>query len=517
MTLTRRDLLRGAAGVAAGFPLAKLPSRLGSARAAALGLPSNAPVDTIVVTMMENRSFDHYLGWLPGADGVQAGLTYLDDEGLSHQTQNWGRSGRNDFAGHGFKDPSHSWDGGRIQLGGIARDASGFMKGSNDEFALAYYSEEDLPVWAAFTRQGVVFDHYFTALMGPTYPNRYYMHAADSGGRRDNKFPSNPLDGYPETTIWDRLDAAGVSWTYYFSNAPVISLYGARFLAAHRLGKIRHISHYYADCLAGTLPNVAFVDPFFLADKIGESNDDHPHADHRLGQQFLAGVTRAFSSGPQWSRGALFVNYDEWGGFFDHVVPPSVIDPRSSTNLADDYGQLGFRCPAIAVSPWLRRGTVNHTQFEHTSILKFIEWRFGLPSLTARDANANNIGSAFDFEAAPDKSELQIPLYLAPPGARMPSLANAPTDHIPGQVRDRVPAAIPSSPAPWPVEQQPHLPDHPWPFPADGVNHPPVPTSASRPLVPTPSELWVDIAHSGLAERLGYRIDWKFEDSFFDR
>lgn len=295
----------------------------------------------------------------------------------------------------------------------------------------------------------------------------------------------------------------------------MIALYGSRFLAAHRLGKIRHISHYYADCAAGTLPHVAFVDPFFLADSVGLSNDDHPHADHRLGQQFLAGVTRAFSSGPQWRRGALFVNYDEWGGFYDHVVPPSVPDALQSANLTDDYGQLGFRCPAIAVSPWLRRGTVNSTQFEHTSILKFIEWRFGLPALTVRDANAANIGTAFDFDSAPNTSELEIPLYLAPPEARMPSLGRTPTSHIPGQVRDPVPVTVPS--APWPVEGQPRLPDHPWPFPVDGVNHPPLPTSASRPLVPTPSELWVDIAHSGLAERLGYRVDWKFEDSFFDR
>ena len=225
--------------------------------------------------------------------------------------------------------------------------------------------------------------------------------------------------------------------------------------------------------------------------------------------------TRAFSSGPQWASGALFVNYDEWGGFYDHVVPPSVLDARQSTNLANDYGQLGFRTPAIALSPWLRRGTVNSTQFEHTSILKFLEWRFDLAALSMRDANANNIGTAFDFESAPDTSELEIPFYVAPPEARMPGLTSSPTSHIPGQVTDALPLEIPSTP--WPLETQPRLPDHPWPFPVDGVNHPPVPTSASRPLVPTPSELWVDIAHTGLAERLGYRIDWKFEDSFFER
>jgi len=416
MTLTRRDLLRGAAGAAAGVPLARLP-RLKKPKPG-LGLPANAPVDTIVVVMMENRSFDHFLGWLPGADGAQEGLIYLDDAGVAHPTQYFGGGvgGRNDFAGCGFADPSHSWTGGRRQLGGTARDNSGFRKAPNDDFALSYYRSEDLPTWTSFSEQGTVFDRYFTALMAPTWPNREYMHAASSGGRKDNSFP--PATGFPETTIWDRLDAAGVEWACYFSNLSFAALYGPRLFP-----RIRHISEYYARAAVGALPQVCFVDPFLTVSE-ATGNDDHPHADVRNGQQFLADVSRAFGASPQWERGALFVNYDEWGGFFDHVVPPRVVDDRASANLFEDFGQVGFRCPAVVLSPYAARGVVNHATFEHTSILRFVEWRFQLAPLTGRDANTTNIGDGvFNFDARPNKADLEIPAYKAPPEALIPCSA----------------------------------------------------------------------------------------------
>jgi phospholipase C len=428
MTLTRRDLLKGAAGAAVALPLRNLalPGRKPQTRTAGLGSPANAPIDTIVVVMMENRSFDHFLGWLPGANGQQAGLTYLDDLGGAHSTAYFGggAGGLGDFAGCGFGDPGHGWAAGRTQLGGNARDNSGFRKGGNDDFALSYYKSEDLPAWTAFSQQGTIFDQYFTGLLGPTYPNRYYMHAANSGGRINNDFPADPTTGYPETTIWDRLDAAGVEWGYYFSNLPFIGLYGPRMIRPN----VRHISHYYADCAAGTLPRVCFVDPIFTISE-ATGNDDHPHADIRNGQQFLTSVSRAFAASPHWSKGAMFVNYDEWGGFFDHVVPPSVPDIRQSATLNDDFGQLGFRCPAVALSPYARRGVIDSRQFEHTSILKFIEWRFVLPPLTTRDASTANIGDGvFDFDSPPNTAELEIPNYIAPPEALIPCEARG---HIP--------------------------------------------------------------------------------------
>ncbi|HYD10458.1 MAG TPA: alkaline phosphatase family protein, partial [Acidimicrobiales bacterium] len=353
--------------------------------------------------------FDHLLGWLPGANTEQH-CTFLDDEGNPHETRHWAP----DYTGNGYADPDHGWNGGRVQLGGEARDNSGFAKGRNDDFALGYYQRDDVPVYAAMAEQTTVFDRYHTAALGPTYVNRWYQHAGTAGGRRSNDFAPNPIEGWQERTIWDALDESGVTWAYYFSNLPVIGLYGERLLL-RRLTNCRHISAYYADCAAGTLPQVAFVDPFFTVDGVG--NDDHPHADLRLGQQFVDGVVSAFTSSSAWASGALFVNYDEWGGFFDHVVPTAARhDDHKSPVLADDSSQRGFRVPAFLASPYARRGVVAHGTYDHTSILRFLEWRYGLRPLSKRSATARNIGEVLDFAATPNLDPV-APGYVAPPDA----------------------------------------------------------------------------------------------------
>ena len=420
MPLSRRDFLLGAAATgglaAAGVGTAASAIDLG------LGLsPQNATIDTIVVVMMENRSFDHFLGWLPGAAGTQQ-ATYLDadieDGGQPHDTRPWAP----DYKGCGIDDPNHGRAAGRRQLGGEARDGSGFRKDNIDDYCLGYYGPADIPVWASIANQATVFDHYFCSVLGPTYPNRWYMHAATSGGRTSNDFPTDdPMAGFRETTIWDRCNAAGVSWAYYYSNLPFVGLYGADFVLPN-LANIRHVSSFYADAEAGRLPNVCFVDPFFTVE--GLANDDHPHADIRLGQQFLAGIVRSFADSRHWQSGALFINYDEWGGFFDTVVPGRAKDDdRKSDVLADDFSQLGFRTPATVISPYAKRGAIAKHTYDHTSILKFIEWRFGMAPLTKRDASARNIGEVLDFES-PDKSDLEIDLYIAPPDARIPCAAD---------------------------------------------------------------------------------------------
>ena len=414
MAFSRRDFLRGSAalgGLAALGPRAAGVNLPVPAPVGGLGLPANAPIDTIVVVMMENRSFDHYLGWLPG--GSQS-ATYLDDAGQPHATSHWAP----DYQGCGHPDPGHGWNSGRVQLGGEARDGSGFVKSGsgNDDYALGYYQAEDVPVWAALTQQATIFNQYYCSLLASTYPNREYQHAATSGGRTSNAFPSDPIAGFGDETIWDRCNTRGVSWAYYYSNLPVIGLYGARLAVLHS-DKVRHISNYYADALAGRLPQVCFVDPFFTAE--GLANDDHPFADIRLGQQFLSGVIRAFTESPQWARGAMFINYDEWGGFYDTAVPPPAPDDdRKSAVLAQDYSQRGFRTPASVISPFAPRGSIGSQVYDHTSILRFIEWRYGLGTLTRRDATARNIGEVLDF-TRPNYEREVVPAYVAPPEARV--------------------------------------------------------------------------------------------------
>jgi len=415
--LRRREFLARtalAAGVAASAALTLTPNQLVAEaarreRRTALPSPRNMPVDTFVVLMMENRSFDHYLGWLPYADGRQAGVRYRDDDGRLVAT----RPLAPDWQGCGHPDPDHSWEGGRVQVNGGRMD--GFLRsGENDVFAISYYREGDLGFIHDAAKTFTVCDRFFCSLLGPTFPNREYMHAAQSYGLKDNSLP--PQAGYPtgfpwETTIWHQLERAGVSHRYFYCDVPVTALWGARGLAISA-----PVSEYYARCATGTLPHVSFVDPNFggagAGAGLGVSGDEHPHGDVRTGQAFMADVVHAFMSSPQWRRGALFIVYDEWGGFFDHVPPPRVPDARASRDPMADFGQMGIRIPAVIVSPWVRRRHVSHTVFGFESILRMIRYRFRLPALTGRDARANNIATAFDWQRKP---RVDVPPLPDPP------------------------------------------------------------------------------------------------------
>ena len=306
--------------------------------------PRNMPVDTFVVLMMENRSFDHYLGWLPGADGVQEGVTYTDSAGKAYPTHRL----TPDWQGCGFKDPDHGWEGGRVQLNGGACDGWLREGSDNDEFALGYYAEGDLGFIQDAAKQSTAFDRFHCSLMASTFPNREYMHAAESYGRTGNDIPAAEM-GFPDTTIFAALAKRGISNRYYFTDLPVTALWGQEGLA-----RSSPVSEFYARAATGTLPHVSFVDPYFagaVGEGPGASGDEHPHGDVRMGQAFMADVAHAVMESPQWERTALFIVYDEWGGFYDHVAPKRVPDGRNDADINKDFGLMGFRIPVVALSP----------------------------------------------------------------------------------------------------------------------------------------------------------------------
>jgi phospholipase C len=381
--LSRRDFVVGSAAVAGSLAFGRrvaLPS--------ALPRPARSGIDHIVVVMMENRSFDHLLGWLPGADGRQEGLTYVDSAGVPHSTYPLAP----DFQGCGHPDPDHSYNGGRVQYNNGACD--GFLRsGRNDVYAIGYYRRNDLPFLGAAARAWTTCDRYFAALMGPTFPNRLYMHAAVTD-RVTNTFSLSSLP-----TIWDRLAERGLTGRLYYSNLPTLALWGAKY------SSIEHpFSQFLRDCKTGKLPKVAFVDPVFTGSDEGTAGDDHPHADIRVGEWFLSRVYQAVTTSPAWPRTVLIINFDEWGGFFDHVPPPEApdVDPA--------YTLRGFRVPCLVISPFARRRYVAHGIYDHTSILRMIEWRWGLQPLSVRDARANNLANVLDFK----HPNLKAPRILAP-------------------------------------------------------------------------------------------------------
>jgi len=383
MGIRRREFLRNLAGLSgiAAFEAWDVRSTLNAAQieaaARALPDPGRSGIEHIVVVMMENRSFDHLLGWLPGSDGRQRGLQYSDASGTVHCTYPLAP----DFTGCGHVDPDHSYEGGRIQYSGGAMD--GFLRSADDEFAIGYYTEDDRPFFNALARHYTTLDRSFCSILGPTFPNRFFLHAAQTDRL------SNTFDPATMPTIWDELAEARISSRYYYSNLPFLALWGDTYLSISR-----PYLEFLIDAATGGLPAVSFIDPRFTILDDGTGNDDHPHADIRAGDAFLAQTFHAVANGPAWPSTVFIVTYDEWGGFFDHVAPPRAAAPNDvDPDLVEGKALLGIRVPTVIASPWTRGEPddprVKHGVTDHTSILKLIEWRWGLPALTARDASTD--------------------------------------------------------------------------------------------------------------------------------
>lgn len=424
MDLDRRDFVKGALGVGGA---ALLGTKLGTsglsstfrgiAGAAAPKLPDprQSGIEHIILVMMENRSFDHILGWLPGSDGQQGGLEFNTPDGKRHKTFH-----QTQLDGCGFADPDHSYAGGRIQYNN--GKMNGFLLDTNnDSFAISYYKGADRPFMGTLAKHYTTCDRYFCSLLGPTFPNRIFQHAGQTD-RTSNTFTASTLP-----TIWDRLNQpGGPTGRYYYSDLPIIALFGSRYLSiAHTLDQFK------ADAAAGTLPNVSYLDPSFAGEGAGTANDDHPASDLRAGDAFLSSVFHAVSTGPGWDKTVLVINYDEWGGFYEHVRPRRVTpgltigaDAHTGVDLdldANNKVLTGFRVPCIVASPFTTRdpgNSVTHGFYDHTSVLKMIEWRWGLAPLTQRDAsNAStdpgNLANVLNFRKPNLKVPAAIPV-LAP-------------------------------------------------------------------------------------------------------
>ena len=405
--LAKTAAVAGVAGLATVLPTDRLLSLAATKQTrTAFPSPRNLPLDTVVVLMMENRSFDHYFGSFEGADGRNEGLSYPDANGAPQPTHYLPP----DYQGCGFKDPDHSFTGGREQYNDGKLD--GFFT-TSDAYALGYYLEEDVGFLAPAAKAFTTYDRYFCSILSSTYPNRHYMISAQCGGQKKNVIPADTLGNQWET-IFDRAAARGVSAAYYVVDLPFPILYGTRAMQW-----IRPIEQFYVDAAQGTLPQIAYVDPPFLDGGGGDglAGDEHPHADIRIGQAYMSEVAHAFLDSPQYERGAMFINYDEWGGFFDHVKPVFVPDDRESPNLDDNFGVSGFRIPNAVLSPFAKRGHVSHATITHESILKLISYRFGLGFLNKRHRYASQIGRTLEWEnpdfSVPDLPRPQLPLALS--------------------------------------------------------------------------------------------------------
>jgi phospholipase C len=380
--VTRRDALKTVGALAGTLAGSRLLSACGGDDGGA------GTLDTFVFLMMENRSYDHYLGVRSlegrGGDGLFAAMSNPDRDG--NPVAIWRGDGTPESMC--ADSPPHSWNPGRVQLNGGACD--GFVLAHQGTRAVAptdsmqYLGRDTIPVHHALADAYTSCDRWFSSLLGPTLPNRMYWHAATSNGARSNdEVLAGAWRGVP--SIYHRLAAAGKDWAYYFHDVPVVGAIEDLDTTGHLR---RFFNNFITDARDGVLPPVSYIDPAFLA------NDDHPPHHPALGQQLIAAVYQALATSPQWERCLLVVTYDEWGGFHDHVAPPTAPDERADLG----FNQLGFRVPALVAGPWAKPGYVSSVPLDHTSPLRHLEKLYGLEPLTMRDAAANDLTDCIDLE-----------------------------------------------------------------------------------------------------------------------
>ena len=335
-----------------------------------------APIDTIVVLMLENRSFDHYLG---GSLALEEGR--MDIEGLDGSETNPAPGGGDVgvFAMDELKpgSPPHQWSDVHAQWNGGAND--GFVsvnEGDGQEQVMGYYVRDQLPIIHALADAFVVCNHYHCSVLGGTWPNRYYLHGASSNGQKQNI----PVPGF--TSIWPALKSAGISRKNYHHGVAWCS--GAYF----KLDDLGTMNQFKSDAAAGTLPNFSIIDPQFFGQG---ANDDHPsNGDVPLAQLLISDVYSTLAASPQWNNCLFVVTYDEHGGFYDHVPPPEADDADG------EFARLGFRVPTLVAGPYVRKGQAVNTVLEHTSVLATLQTRFGIGALNQRMAAANDLSSCID-------------------------------------------------------------------------------------------------------------------------
>jgi phospholipase C len=392
--MKRRDVLKSMGALAGAASVSKLLP----------GCDGGGPgqIKTVVYLMMENRSYDHVFGarsWLEGlgGDGLAASMTNPDLAG--EPVALW----EADAETMCVPDPAHGWDASHVQFNGGAMD--GFVTTHQEEHGadvapMQYLTRAHLPVTWALADAYAICDRWFASVMGPTWPNRFYWLAGTSMGMTSNDIPPG---GFVANTIFHRLEEAGVSWKIYYADLPFVPLLGAGF-DIDVSDKLWRLEDFFRDAADGTLPSVVYLDPPF------SNADDHPPHHPILGQEYLASIYAALAGSPQWNECLLVVTYDEHGGFFDHVPPPTTEDDRA----AEGFDQLGFRVPTLVVGPYVKQGHVSSVVRDHTSALRHVETLFGTAPLGARTSAANDLSELIDEErlarGAPS-SPVELPAF----------------------------------------------------------------------------------------------------------
>ncbi len=379
-------------------------------------------IDHVVVLMFENRSFDHMLGYMRSPDYAIDGLvgTEYNLENPADPTSTVVRVSNDAPVGADpTPDPNHDLPDVTIQLYGSplvspapVEHNNGFVfdyaqitgnAGAPSHRIMRCHDPAGLPTLTALARQFALCDQWFSSVPGPTWPNRFFLHAATSDGAIDN----NPRD-YTMPTIFQHLESHGQSWKIYYHDVPqALALAGLR----DSLDRFVHFDDaFQQDCTNGTLPNYAFIEPRYFDFLWLKANDQHPPHSVLPGEQLLAEVYQELRTSPLWERSALIVTWDEHGGIYDHVLPPATVNPDGKVVPGFAFDRLGVRVPAVVASPWIPRGRIDHRPYEHASVPAFLKLLFGLPDfLTERDRAANTFDGLFSLDAPRTDTPTSLP------------------------------------------------------------------------------------------------------------
>ena len=376
-----------------------LPNASARADVPSQGTKPNTPIEHIIVLMQENHSFDNYFGTYPGANGIPEGTCIPVDP---FDASNIDCVEPFHIGDRPIEDLDHSESTFNLQYN--EGQMNGFvyslnLRNQNGYLTMGYYDGSDLPYHWNVADEFVLFDRFFTSDRGGSFANHMYWVSGQQGGSRVS------AEGYHQIpTIFDRLEERGIPWKFYVENYdPNINYRTVEQISGNRASQVvwvpilnmdrflddpelsRHIvdmNEYFTDLENGTLPAVAYMVP--------SGASEHPPGSLRSGQKFIKSLIQALMRSSAWKSSAFLYTYDDWGGWYDHVPPPQV-----------DENGYGFRAPALLVSAYARRGYIDSTVLDFTSVLKFIEENWDIEPLAERDAKANSFISAFDFTQPP--------------------------------------------------------------------------------------------------------------------
>jgi phospholipase C len=435
-------------------------------------LPSDAfyRIDHFVVLMLENRSFDFVLGHLqlddPKIDGIKNAARTIPADPYQPAPSPIALEPAESPAM--LYDPPHEYPDVQLQLfapdctfpvkdsfspagpprmqgfvksaARAAQDASTPGKPVSPRSVMEYLSKEQVPVLSTLARQYAVFNYWHSSIPGPTWPNRFFVHASTSGGLSDSPGTDAILDGFEfaSGTIYDRLEEAGRSWSIYYTGFPqAVGIRGLRskflgskinpFRDAQSIDNFREMEDFEADVRSGHLTEYTFIEPdYATGSNYADGDSMHPLNDIRKGEKLVGDLYRILRASAYWESVMFLVVFDEHGGFYDHVIPPAAVptgdDSRYATpGRAFGFDRMGVRVPAIAVSAFTERGTVigstpseGTTLFDHTSIPATLGLRFQMKNLTGRERAAHTLEVAINRES-PRCTDEQAPLKLPDP------------------------------------------------------------------------------------------------------